>query len=117
MTYRFESVDSRVRPIEGCRSGNCREELYCASVRGTQVMALEGTKVLDLTSAAPGPGSLCTMILADFGADVLKVQEPVSTAGRRSEQASGIGTSFLEEPNSLDRNKRSIVIDLKTEEG
>ncbi len=76
---------------------------------------LEGIRVLDLTRASPGP--YCSMVLADFGADVIKVQEPVSPEGRRAEQAGGTGTSFLDRVNHLDRNKRSIVLNLKTEEG
>lgn len=42
--------------------------------------ALQGVKVLDLTRRAPG--QLCTMILGDLGADVLKVEEFGPPAGR-----------------------------------
>lgn len=85
------------------------------------MMALEGIKVLDLTRLAPGP--YCTMILADLGAEVLKVEEPGSPSGRRAEQAGEAGTSLprLLIPDSpfyaLNRNKRSIAINLKTGEG
>ncbi len=48
------------------------------------MMALEGKTVIDLGRRGPGP--LCTMILADLGAEVIKVQEPSLPEGRRAEQ-------------------------------
>jgi len=75
--------------------------------------ALEGIRVLDLSHHISGP--TCTMLLGDFGADVFKIEpidgEPlramnvVNTGGHRS-------TFF-----AVNRNKRSIAIDLKTPEG
>ncbi len=85
------------------------------------MMALEGIKVLDLTRLAPGP--YCTMLLADLGADVIKVEEPGAPSGRRAQQAGAAGTSLLkmlspESPfYSLNRNKRSIAVNLKSEGG
>lgn len=76
------------------------------------MLALEGIKVLDLSRLAPGP--YCTMILADLGADVLKIEPP------------GVGVPFFAPPvederwyayNAHDRNKRSIVLNLRAEEG
>jgi crotonobetainyl-CoA:carnitine CoA-transferase CaiB-like acyl-CoA transferase len=87
----------------------------------TNMMALEGISILDLTRLAPGP--YCTMILADLGADVLKVEEPGPPTGRRAEQAGAAGVSLpqLLSPDSphysLNRNKRSIALNLKSEEG
>ena len=83
------------------------------------VQALEGIKVLDLSKYAPGP--YCTMILGDLGADVIKVEEAGSPTGRRAEQMKGTTKPpvFREfaSPNSpfnaLDRNKRSIALNLK----
>ena len=46
---------------------------------------LGGIKVLDLTRLAPGP--FCTMILGDFGAAIIRVQEPGPPPGRRAEHA------------------------------
>lgn len=77
--------------------------------------ALEDVKVLDLTRAVPGP--FCTMVLADFGADVLKIQEPASPQGRRAELAQGTSLAYMQRANFLDRNKKSIVINLKSDEG
>jgi len=83
--------------------------------------ALEGIKVIDLSRYAPGP--YCTMILADLGADVIRVEEHGPLTGRRAEQARGAPitpeqTGWLENDhpaNSLNRNKRSIALNLKTE--
>jgi crotonobetainyl-CoA:carnitine CoA-transferase CaiB-like acyl-CoA transferase len=85
------------------------------------MMAMEGVKVLDLTRLAPGP--YCTMILGDLGADVLKVEEPGIPSGRRAQQAGSAGISIpgLMSPDSpffaLNRNKKSIVLNLKSEKG
>src|SRR5438132_14022234 len=74
---------------------------------------LHGYRVVDLTSNVAGP--LATMILADQGADVIKVEAPDggdatrAGAGRRD----GFSASFL----NNNRNKRSIVLDLKTAGG
>jgi len=73
--------------------------------------ALEGIRVIDLTSVLSGP--FCTMMLGDAGADVIKVEAPggdqVRTWGPPfwGDQ----GAEFL----AVNRNKRSIVLDLKNE--
>ncbi len=82
-------------------------------------MALEGIKIIDLTRLAPGP--YCTMILADLGADVIKVEEPGPPTGRRAEQAGQAPemprTIERDMPyNALNRNKRSIGLNLKNED-
>jgi crotonobetainyl-CoA:carnitine CoA-transferase CaiB-like acyl-CoA transferase len=74
---------------------------------------LHGYRVIDLTMMIAGP--LATMILADQGADVIKVEPPgrgdqTRAAGNRS---GGLSASFL----NNNRNKRSITIDLKRPEG
>src|ERR687883_1763361 len=77
--------------------------------------ALAGMTVLDLTQVMAGP--FCTMILADLGADVVKVENPgAGDQTRRSWGRSENGEdsrAFL----ALNRNKRSITLDLKSPQG
>lgn len=74
---------------------------------------LDGIRVIDLTTMVSGP--LGTMILADQGADVVKVENP--RGGDHSRQVAtrrgGFSASFL----NNNRNKRSIALDLKRPEG
>jgi crotonobetainyl-CoA:carnitine CoA-transferase CaiB-like acyl-CoA transferase len=85
-------------------------------------MPLEGITVLDLTRLAPGP--YCTMILADLGADVLKIEEPGPPTGRRAQQAGGLspvpppryGVDRHSPYWALNRNKKSVGLDLKHDE-
>jgi len=74
---------------------------------------LHGLRIIDLTSMLSGPWA--TMILADQGADVIKVEVPGSGDHTRSlgNQRGGIAAQFL----NINRNKRSITIDLKAERG
>lgn len=73
---------------------------------------LAGRRVLDFTKILAGP--LCTQILADMGADVIKVEPPKGDDTRFWPPfQDGTGTIFL----SVNRNKRSIAIDLKTAKG
>jgi len=70
-------------------------------------------RVLDLTRLLPG--AFCTMLLADRGADVIKVEEPGSGDYMRwfPPLAGGQGVVF----NSINRNKRAITLNLKSAEG
>jgi formyl-CoA transferase len=82
---------------------------------------LDGLRVVDLTRALAGP--FCTMMLGDLGADVLKIERP-----GRGDDSRGWGPPFVGEPYgpyrgesayflSTNRNKRSLTVNLKTEEG
>ncbi|WP_243030815.1 CaiB/BaiF CoA transferase family protein [Thermus altitudinis] len=74
---------------------------------------LSGIKVLDLSRVLAGP--LCTMILADLGAEVIKVEPPWGdeTRGWGPPFVQGESAYFL----SVNRGKRSLALDLKTPEG
>jgi crotonobetainyl-CoA:carnitine CoA-transferase CaiB-like acyl-CoA transferase len=75
---------------------------------------LEGIKIIDLTAAMAGP--YCTQLLADFGADVLKIEPP-----GRGDMLRDFGPPFLEgeSPYYLlnNRNKRSMTLDIRTDKG
>jgi crotonobetainyl-CoA:carnitine CoA-transferase CaiB-like acyl-CoA transferase len=75
--------------------------------------ALAGLRVIDLTRYIPGP--YCTMALGDLGADVIKVEEPpFGDATRALPPAAGEDSAAHA---ALNRNKRSIVVDVRTERG
>ncbi|HEY1421019.1 MAG TPA: CaiB/BaiF CoA-transferase family protein [Candidatus Dormibacteraeota bacterium] len=76
-------------------------------------MPLTGIRVLDLTRLLPG--AFCTMQLADMGADVIKIEEPGSGDYMRWTPPLVNGQSALF--NALNRNKRSVTLNLKTEIG
>jgi len=75
---------------------------------------LHNTLVLDLTQALAGP--YCTMLLGDMGADVIKIEPP-----RSGDQSRGWGPPFVDAQSTyflaVNRNKRSLTLDLKTPEG
>jgi alpha-methylacyl-CoA racemase len=76
-------------------------------------MPLTGIRVLDLTRLLPGP--FCTMLLADMGADVIKVEEPGTGDYMRWTPPLIDGQSALF--NAINRNKRSLTLNLKTDSG
>ena len=75
---------------------------------------LQGVRVLDLSRVFAGP--LCGMVLADFGADVIKVEHPGRGDDTR-DWGMRIGKTETTYYNSMNRNKRSITVDLQTPEG
>ena len=75
---------------------------------------LSGVRVIDVTQIMAGP--FCTMLLGDMGADVIKIEKPDGGDDiRRSGPpfVAGDSAAFL----NIGRNKRSVVIDIKTPEG
>ena len=80
----------------------------------TNPTALEGVKILDLTQIMAGP--YCTMMLADMGADVVKIEKPGGGDDTRR-----MGPPFIEGESAaflgINRNKRSIVVDIRSDEG
>ena len=74
---------------------------------------LSGIRVIDFTHHAAGP--MCTMLLADYGAEVIKIEPPEGEAFRTSGtvRVDGEHVGFI----ALNRNKKSVVLDLKTASG
>ena len=87
----------------------------------TPVGALDGIKVLDLSRVLAGPW--CTQILADLGADVVKVERPGAGDDTRHwgppflKDAEGHDTTQASYFTACNRNKRSVTIDMATPEG
>jgi formyl-CoA transferase len=74
--------------------------------------ALDGIRVIDVTQVMAGP--FCSMLLADLGADVVKIEPPAGDHTRTMPGAIGTDSPSF---NAVNRGKRSIVINLKTPEG
>ncbi len=72
-------------------------------------LPLAGLRVVEFTHMVMGP--TCGMILADLGAEVIKVEPP---GGEKTRDLPGLGIGFF---RSFNRNKKSVVIDLKSEAG
>ena len=74
--------------------------------------ALAGLRVIDLTQVMAGP--FCTMLLADLGADVVKIEPPNGDSTRTMPGAVGTDSPSF---NAVNRGKRSVVLNLKTQAG
>jgi crotonobetainyl-CoA:carnitine CoA-transferase CaiB-like acyl-CoA transferase len=81
-------------------------------VPGVGGLPLEGLRVLEYAQYVAGP--FAGLLLADLGADVVKVEPPAGDAWRRYEPFSPGESRYF---YALNRNKRSVVLDLKTAEG
>lgn len=83
--------------------------------------ALAGVKILDLTRVLAGP--FCTQILADYGADVVKVEHPKGGDDTRLWRDSGEAEFWKDGEttslyfNTINRNKKSIAVNLKNARG
>src|SRR3990167_6427420 len=71
--------------------------------------SLSGVRVMDFTQLAAGP--ICTMLLGDMGADIIKIESPQGDLARKlgPPWANGESVTFI----AMNRNKRSMAIDLK----
>jgi len=78
-------------------------------------LPLSGLRVLDITQVMAGP--FCCMLLGDMGADVIKIEPP--KVGDSTRHSMGFRLKGEDSPGflALNRNKRSITLDLKSEEG
>ncbi|MFP4905950.1 CaiB/BaiF CoA transferase family protein, partial [Paraburkholderia sp. BR14261] len=72
-------------------------------------LPLEGVRVVEFTHMVMGP--TCGMILADLGAEVIKIEPP---GGDKTRNLPGLGIGFF---RSFNRNKKSVVLDINTESG
>jgi crotonobetainyl-CoA:carnitine CoA-transferase CaiB-like acyl-CoA transferase len=81
-------------------------------VKSAEPLPLEGAKVVDLSRLLPGPW--CGQTLGDLGADVVKIEQPeIGDYGRFNPPYYREGGAYF---HSVNRNKRSITLDLKREE-
>jgi crotonobetainyl-CoA:carnitine CoA-transferase CaiB-like acyl-CoA transferase len=82
--------------------------------QGHKKLPLQSIKIVDFTRLLPGP--FCTQMLADYGAEVIKIEEPSRgdyNRWFRKEDDDVYSAVF----GALNRNKKSICVDLKTESG
>lgn len=75
-------------------------------------LPLAGLRVLDLSRALPGP--FCTQVLADYGAEIIKIEDLTGDPSRSTDpRIAGESARFF----AVNRNKRSITLDLRRDEG
>lgn len=83
------------------------------------MLPLEGIRILDLSRLAPGP--FCSMLLGDMGADILLIEAPPNrlhaTASISNPRGQGEDAARSTAYNALGRNKKSMVLDLRSDEG
>ncbi|XP_017780383.1 PREDICTED: succinate--hydroxymethylglutarate CoA-transferase [Nicrophorus vespilloides] len=101
------------KPLQLCRIAKVTE-LVRFSSNATNIQPLEGIRILDMSRIVAGP--YCTMILADLGAEVIKVERPGS-----GDEARNWGPPFVGSEScyfiSANRNKKSMCVNIQTEKG
>jgi formyl-CoA transferase len=80
-----------------------------ANVTTETTLPLAGVRVIEFTHMVMGP--TCGMILADLGAEVIKIEPP---GGDKTRKLPGLGVGFF---RSFNRNKKSVVLDINSPEG
>jgi crotonobetainyl-CoA:carnitine CoA-transferase CaiB-like acyl-CoA transferase len=80
-----------------------------ATASNQQPLPLDGIRVIEFTHMVMGP--TCGMILADLGAEVIKVEPP---GGDKTRELPGLGIGFF---RTFNRNKKSVVLDIQSAEG
>ncbi|KAJ5204417.1 CoA-transferase family III domain-containing protein [Penicillium cinerascens] len=95
---------------------------HTSTAKATSAGPLAGVRILDLTRVLAGP--FCTQILADYGADVIKVENPQGGDDTRLWREAGEEAIWKPDAsntsiyfNTINRNKRSIAVNLKNEKG
>ena len=79
------------------------------NTQADNALPLEGMRVVEFTHMVMGP--TCGMILADLGAEVIKIEPP---GGDKTRKLPGLGIGFF---RTFNRNKKSVVLDINTPEG
>jgi crotonobetainyl-CoA:carnitine CoA-transferase CaiB-like acyl-CoA transferase len=79
------------------------------ATNGQGALPLQGVRVIEFTHMVMGP--TCGMILADLGAEVIKIEPP---GGDKTRKMSGVGIGFF---RTFNRNKKSVVLDIDKPEG
>ncbi len=79
------------------------------TVSDQQPLPLDGIRVIEFSHMVMGP--TCGMILADLGAEVIKIEPP---QGDKTRKMNGLGMGFF---RTYNRNKKSVVLDIKSETG
>ncbi|WP_011295997.1 CaiB/BaiF CoA transferase family protein [Cupriavidus necator] len=86
-----------------------QRDIHTEVQQDAEHLPLAGIRVVEFTHMVMGP--TCGMILADLGAEVIKVEPP---GGDKTRNLPGLGIGFF---RAFNRNKKSVVLDITTEEG